>query len=449
MNQYQTFLEGTHQYSEEDLEAGRRALIRGWSTGVEPVHEIFTEAKAALVWDSDGKEYIDCTSQAWSNNIGAGDDRVLAAAWAQMQDLTHLRSNYDSISLLLLSKELAESAPGRLKRVGYCLHGSLAVEMAVKLAVKNRPNSGPLVTLFDGYHGRSLATMGWSWPHTNNDFNSLMPPVVRIQQPYVYRYALKGETPSDMAKRCADILRDTIQRGVNGKPPAFLMEPVQGNGAQLDFPREYYPLVREVCSEENILLIWDEVQTGMGRCGSMWAAEYYGVEPDIIIFGKGVGGGFPLAGIIAHEDLIGFEPGDDAVTFGQFPVSLAAGLAALRVLKEDNLLENCRKIGAYATERLNEISKRHPLIGDVRGPGLNIGIELVRDRLTKEPAAHEAMEVYSRGLRRGVIFGTTRYGGIGNVVKIKPPLCINREQMDTVIGVLDTILTEIEAERRV
>ncbi|NMC13966.1 MAG: aspartate aminotransferase family protein [Chloroflexi bacterium] len=408
---------------------------------------IFTRAKGALVWDSTGKEYIDCTSQAWSNNIGATDDRILAAAWSQMQNLTHLRSNYDSVPLLLLSKELAQSAPGKLKRVGYCLHGSMAVEMAVKIAVKNRPNSGPLITLYDGYHGRSLATMGWSWPHINNDFNSLFPPVVRIPHPYHYRYALPGEKPVQMARRCANILRDTIHYAVNGKPAAFLMEPVQGNGTQLDFPPEYYHYVREICTEENVLLIWDEIQTGMGRCGTMWAAEYYGVEPDIIIFGKGVGGGFPLAGIIAREDLIGFEPGDDALTFGQFPVSLAAGLAALRVLKEDKLLDNCKKMGAYATKLLHEFEKRHPLIGNVRGPGLNIGIELVRDRNTKEPAAHEALQVYSRGLDQGVIFGTTRYGGIGNVVKIKPPLCINQEQMDHVLEVFDQILTEIEEKR--
>jgi len=438
---------GEYSYSEEDLEAGRQALIRGWSSGVEPVKMIFERAKGALIWDASGKEYIDCTSQAWSNNIGAGDERVLEAAYSQMQNLTHLRSNYDSVPLLLLSKELAESAPGKLKRVGYCLHGSMAVEMAVKIAVKNRPNSGPLITLYDGYHGRSLATMGWSWPHINNDFNHLMAPVVRIPHPYYYRHALPGEKPAEMAKRCADILRDTIRYAVNGKPPAFLMEPVQGNGTQLDFPREYYQYVREVCTEENVLLIWDEIQTGMGRCGTMWASEYYGVEPDIIIFGKGIGGGFPLAGIIAREDLIGFEPGDDALTFGQFPISLATGLVALKVLKEDKLLENCQKLGAYATKRLKEMAKRHPLIGDIRGPGLNIGIELVRDRKTKEPAAHEALEVYSRGLDLGVLFGTTRYGGIGNVVKIKPPLCINRDQMDRVIEVFDQILTEIEEKR--
>jgi 4-aminobutyrate aminotransferase-like enzyme len=435
------------EYTEADLQAGRNALMRGWSSGVEPVFKIFVNAQGASLWDSDGNEFIDCTAQAWSNNIGANDPRVIEVAIAQTQDLTHLRSNYDSIPLLLMAKELAASAPGRLKRVSFCLHGSMAIESALKLAVKNRPNSGPLLTLYDGYHGRSVATMAMSWPHVNNDFNGLMPRVVRVPQPYHYRHALPGETPEQMARRCADMLRDTIRYGVNGKPAAFFMEPVQGNGAQLDFPREYYHYVRQVCDEEGVLLVWDEVQTGMGRCGTMWAAEYYGVEPDIIAFGKGVGGGFPLAGIIAREDLIGFEAGDDALTFGQFPVALAAGLMALRVMKEDNLLENCARVGKYASEGLWKLAEKHPLIGDVRGPGLNIGIELVRDRQTKEPAAHEAMEVYRLGLENGVIFGTSRYGGIGNVVKIKPPLCITIDQMDRVLNVFDQILTEIEEKR--
>ena len=143
-------------YTPEDLRAGRSALIRGWSTGVEP-EMILVRARDALIWDAAGNEYIDCTAQAWSNNIGASDTRVLDAAFAQAREITHVRSNYDSVPLLLLAKRIAELAPGDLNRVGFCLHGSLAVEMAMKIAMKNRPGAGPFITLFDGYHGRSLS----------------------------------------------------------------------------------------------------------------------------------------------------------------------------------------------------------------------------------------------------------------------------------------------------
>ncbi|CAM5350355.1 Aspartate aminotransferase family protein OS=Streptomyces antimycoticus OX=68175 GN=SANT12839_004150 PE=3 SV=1 [Streptomyces antimycoticus] len=179
----------------------------------------------------------------------------------------------------------------------------------------------------------------------------------------------------------------------------------------------------------------------------MWAAQHYGMQPDILVFGKGVGGGFPLAGILAHHDLQRFEPGDDQLTFGQFPVAIAAGLATVRAIIEDRLPERATEHGAYATERLLEMQQRHPLIGDVRCPGLMVSIELVTDRATKEPATKEAHQVYLRGLDHGVIFGESRYAGLGNLIKIKPPLDVTHEQLSRALDVLDTVLTEIENGR--
>jgi 4-aminobutyrate aminotransferase-like enzyme len=425
------------------IQAGRRALLQGWSTGAEP-GPIFVKASGALLWDIDGNEYVDCTSQAWSNNIGASHERVVAAVARQAADLTHLRSNYESIPLLELAAKLTDVAPKGLNRVTFCLHGSLAVESAMKVALKNAAMPGPFIALRDGFHGRSLAAMGLSWPHGESRFIPLYPPVIRVPQPYVYRST--GETEDEVVARCVEELRDTIERGANGHPVAFIMEPIQGNGTQLDFPRSYYQAVRRVCDEKEVLLIWDEVQTGFGPTGHMWASDLYEVVPDILVFGKGIGGGLPLAGILVRDGLKGFEAGDDAHTFGQLPLSLAASLAAFEVLEEENLLENCRVMGEYATSRLREMQERHRLIGDVRGPGLLIGIELVKDRETKAPATKEVAEVYRRGMELGVIFGETRYAGLGNVVKIKPPLCVSRDQMDKALDAFDRILTELETE---
>jgi 4-aminobutyrate aminotransferase-like enzyme len=177
----------------------------------------------------------------------------------------------------------------------------------------------------------------------------------------------------------------------------------------------------------------------------MWAADHYDVIPDIIAFGKGAGGGYPLAGVIARDDLTEFAPGDDALTFGQFPVSLAAGIKTLEILTSDGLIDNAAEMGRYATAALRGMQSRHDLIGDVRCPGLLIGVELVKDRQTKEPATAETIEVYERGLEHGVIFGSTRYAGLGNVIKFKPPLCITREEMDRALGVFDQVLTEISS----
>jgi 4-aminobutyrate aminotransferase-like enzyme len=428
-------------FSADDLAAGRDALLSGWSSGSEP-GLVIAKAADALVWDSAGREYIDCTSMAWSNNIGAARPEVVEAAFAQARELSHLRSNFDSIPLLRLAHAMTRNAPGDLRRIGFTLHGSLAVEMAMKLAVLNRPAStGPFLALTDGYHGRSLASMGLGWPHVNHAFDRMFPAVLRVPQPYAYR---SGRSSDEEVDHCVAELRDAIARRATGLPPALIMEPVQGNGTQLDFPDRYYREVREVCDEHDILLIFDEVQTGFGRTGRMWAAEYYGVTPDILVFGKGVGGGFPLAGVLASAKLNGFQPGDDALTFGEFPVSLAAGVAALKVLERDHLLQACADMGKYATGGLLAMRPRHPLIGDIRGPGLLIGIELVRDLKTREPATTETLEVYRRALDLGVIFGTTRYAGLGNVLKIKPPFTITRDQMDHVLDVLDQVLTAIE-----
>lgn len=430
----------------EVLERGRKAMLGGWSVAGKSTNVVITRAQGSKVWDADGNEYVDLTSQAWSNNIGASDPRVIDAAHRQAQQLSHLRSNYDSIPLLRLADRLTAAAPAGLDKVSFSLHGSLAIETAIKLAFKNSDIPGPVLALHDAYHGRSFAGMGLSWPHAERKFDSFIPPVIRVRAPYAYR-APDGVSAEEWAERCAEDLRSAIQAEKTHTPSAFIMEPVQGNGTQADFPRSYYERVREICTQEGVYLIFDEIQTGFGRTGKMWAAEYYGVTPDILAFGKGAGGGYPLAGVLARGDFIGFASGDDALTFGQFPPSLAAGLATLDVIESDGLLENCTQMGAHATARLLEMQERHPLIGDVRGPGLLIGVELVLDRATKEPAYDETQAVYDRGLERGVIFGETKYSRLGNVVKVKPPLSISRDELDSALDAFDAIVTELEQER--
>jgi len=426
-------------YLEGDLADGRAALLSGWSTGSEP-GLVITKASGALVWDAKGNEYIDCTSMAWSNNIGASVPEVVEAAFAQARELSHLRSNFDSVPLLLLAKAMTDAAPGDLKRIGFTLHGSLGVEMAMKLAMANRPqHTGPWLALTDGYHGRSLASMGLGWPHVNHAFDRAFPAVLRVPQPYAYR---SGRSASEEVDYCVAELRDAISRRATGLPPALFMEPIQGNGTQLDFPARYYREVRQVCTSHDILLVFDEVQTGFGRTGQMWAAEYYEVTPDIIVFGKGVGGGFPLAGVLSSTALTGFQPGDEALTFGENPVSLAAGLAALKVLKRDNLMQACAELGAYATRALREMQPRHRLVGDVRGPGLLIGVELVRDRATKEPAKSETFDVLEATRELGMLIGK---GGLdGNTLRIKPPMCITTADVDFALDVFDQAFASVQ-----
>jgi 4-aminobutyrate aminotransferase/4-aminobutyrate aminotransferase/(S)-3-amino-2-methylpropionate transaminase len=427
------------------LEIGRRSLIHD-PAGGDDTKLTLTRARGSLVWDDAGREYIDCTAQAWSNNLGANDPRVVDAAIAQLRDITHARPNFNTVALLELTAKLVEISPGLLNRVGYCLHGSLATEMAMKLAFRNRPDARHLLVLQDGYHGRTLATLAASWPHPGNVFGPIQPRFTRLPHPDPYR-PRPGLDPESETQLCLELTEDIIVKGLDGSVAALMMEPIQGNGGHIEFPASYYTGIRELCDRHGILLIWDEVQTGFGRTGEMFAADHYGVLPDIIAFGKGIGGGFPLAGILAHERLEGFGVADDVVTFGQFPVAMAAALATITAIEDDGLCERARLHGEHATARLREMQTRHPLIGDVRCPGLMVSIELVRDRETKEPARRECQLVYSLGLERGVLFGESRYAGLGNLIKIKPPLDITTEQLDHALDVLDEVLGVIESDQ--
>ncbi len=425
------------------MELGRRSLIHDPIEG-DLSKIMLVRAKGCSVWDDHGREYLDFTSQAWSNNLGANDPRVVKAAIAQLHEITHVRPNFNSIPLLELAAKLREISPGDLNRFGFCLHGSLAAEMAIKLAFKNRFGRQSLIVLQDGYHGRSLTTLAASWPHPNSPFLAIQPRFTRVPHPDPYR-PRKGLTVEADSQLCLQLLEDMINKGVDGGVAAIMLEPILGNGGHVVLPKSFLTGVREICNRYDIVLIWDEIQSGFGRTGRMFAADLYGVVPDIMTFGKGIGGGFPLAGIMASERLTGFSAGEDGLTFGSFPVALAASLATIDAIIGDKLCQNAHDMGAYATERLLKMAERRKLIGDVRGPGLFCSVELVKDRVTKEPTAAAASEVYRRAAQKGVLLGESRYAGLGNLIKIKPPLDVTRAQMKTALDVFDEVLGEIEA----
>lgn len=429
-------------YQTETHARGREALLHE-PAGGDPDKLTLVRALGSLVWDENGKEYIDCTAQAWSNNLGANDSRVIEAAIEQTRQITHARPTFHTPALLELAELLVSIAPEGLDRVGFTLHGSMAVEMALKLALRNRPDARHVAVLHDAYHGRSLTTMAASWPHPGNVFGILQPQFLRLPRPDLYR-PRQGLSTGQDTELSLRLIRDILTKGTEGPVAALIYEPIQGNGGHNEFSARWHQGIREICDEYGIMLIIDEVQTGLGRTGRMWASDYYGIEPDVLVFGKGVGGGFPLAGVLAKKRFAKFLAGDDQLTFGQFPISIAAGLAAVKAIIADDLCSRAAEHGRYATERLLEMQKRHPLIGEVRSPGLMVSIELVRDRVTKEPARTEAHAVFELAQERGVILGESRYGCLGNLIKIKPPLDISREHLSTALDVLDEVLTLVE-----
>lgn len=398
------------------------------------------------VTDIEGKSYLDCTSQAWSLVLGFNHPEVTEAAVAQMRTLAHARAGFPTIPRLLLAKKLAEMSPGRLKRVVNAPTGSLAVEAAMKLAMINRPEAHRFVTFYHAYHGGTLATLAAGWMPTQTPgrfgpgvkFLPFMQGFVRVPNPYCYRCPL-GLAPEACQAACAAILRDTIRRGVDGPVAAVLLEPVQGNGGQIPFPPAFVQEVRRICDEFGILLIFDEIQTGFGRTGTMFAAEWLGVTPDMLVLSKSLGGGIPIAALVADERLKQFEPtGEDVYTFGSNPVAQAAALKVIEILERDRIPERAGKMGALFTQGLLALQRRYPQMGDVRGPGLFIGVEMVKDPVSKEPAPAEAKRIVEEARRRGVILATA--SALPNVLKIKPPLIITEAEVGRVLEVLEDCL---------
>ena len=427
---------GMQEIDKNRLNRGKQALLSCWG---EMSDLIVTGGEGAVFRDIEGKEYIDCTSQAWSLNTGYNNPRVLRAARKQLDKITHIRSTFHSEPQLLLAEKLSDLAPGtgskKLRKVSFSLHGSVATEGAPKLALNMK--NGQIISLFNGYHGRTLASMSLSWPHPNLKLARHMFDVIRVPGAYCYRCSFGMHYPS-CGIECARFIEETIKH--SGPVSALFMEAIQGNGGQITFPPEFHRKVREICDNNNVLLVYDEVQTAFARVPAMFACELYDVVPDIIVYGKGIGGGFPLAGTLSRADLPIFEPGDHGFTFGHFPVSLAAALENLNVIEDDNLLQRCRKLGDLIMGRLRELQESYELIGEIRGEGLMIGIELVKDRIEKTPAVKETQDIARDALDQGVLFGTSKYHGLGNVVKIKPPAVISEEQVERVLQIFTKLL---------
>lgn len=424
------------KYTESDLDSGRKALGGGGVGNVVPI--LVDYGEGALLFDKNGKEYIDCTSQAWSLNIGYSHPKVIQAVEEVLGKHSHIRTSFETVPKLLLSKKLVELAPQNLDQIIYTITGSEANEGALKIAMRNRPGN-TFVSLFDGYHGRTLATLNLSWPHPENRFVAWSAPIVRIPQAYCYRCPLNLTYPQCQIA-CVDLAKMIIEKGSSEPPVALIMEPIQGNGGMIDFPREYYPAIRKMCDDLGMLLIFDEIQTGFGRLGTWFGADLYQTVPDILVIGKALGGGFPLFGVLFSSQLQGLAPGDHSFTFAHFPLSMAAANATIQVLEEEDLLDRAIRMGAIFTSRLRELQDKYELIGDIRGPGLMIGVELVKDRKTKEPAREETSRFITEGIKRGVIFGESKYLGLGNIVKIKPPLVITEEQVYRTLEVFEEII---------
>lgn len=317
----------------------------------------------------------------------------------------------------------------------------------MKVAYKQTQPSRDFLCLYDSYHGTTLGTMGASWVstkthgrlHGGSRFLGLTRPFIRVPNPYCYRCPLNLER-RHCGLACAAMLRLTLERGVAGNAAGLIIEPIQASGGQIILPADYLKAVRDICSDFGVPLIFDEIQT-YARIGRIFAAEYFDVQPDIIVLGKGFGAGLPLAAIIVSDALEGFSPdAEELHTFANNSVAQVAAAKLIEIL-EDGLLEHTARMGEYFRRGLAELQNDFPEIGDVRVAGLHIGVEFVRDQETKAPLDAETKAIRNEGLSLGVIFGLG--GAHANVLKIKPPLIITEAEADEVLEKLREAMTRV------
>jgi 4-aminobutyrate aminotransferase len=407
---------------------------------VQPV--VIEKAQGAIITDIEGKNYIDCFSGIAVTNAGHCNEKVSEAAKAQMDKLVHCCSYvYYSQPTADLAEKLAQITPGRLQKTFFGNGGAEAIEGAMRLA-KQFTGKTEFIGLQASFHGRSYATLSVTGNNARKRRGGpYMVGCTFLPAPYCYRCFFELEYPK-CRLRCARALEDIIRFNTYDSVAGFIAEPLLGEGGIITPPDDYFLEIEKILKKHEILLLVDEVQTGFGRAGKMFGIEHYGVEPDIMMMAKGIADGFPLSGFIAREEIAdSFKPGDHLSTFGGNPVSCAAALANIEFLEEQNLADEALKKGEYLKDQLERLKAKHKLIGEVRGKGLMIGIELVRDHVSKTPASDEGKKIREICLENGVLLG---FGGIyANVLRIQPPLVISQEQMEEVVKVLEMAFSKI------
>jgi 4-aminobutyrate aminotransferase len=385
----------------------------------------------AVIEDVDGNRFLDFTAGIAVCSTGHCHPRVVAAIQQQAAKLLHMSgTDFYYAPQGELARKLAEIAPGSgAKRVFFTNSGAESVEAAFKLA---RYNTGRqhMLAFFGAFHGRTMGALSLTGSKVvqRRGFAPLIPLVSHVDYPNEYR----GSGWADSLGQITDLFKRTV---APQEVAAIIVEPIQGEGGYIVPPPEFHRELRKLCDQHGILLIADEVQSGMGRTGKMFAMQHWGVEPDIVCLAKGIASGMPLGAIIAKEKIMDWGPGSHASTFGGNPVSCVAALETIKLL-EEGLIDNARTTGDHLKRRLTELMGRHKLIGDVRGLGLMIGVELVRDRQTKEAASTERDEIVQACFRRGLLM----LGCGVNTLRFCPPLVVTPEQCDTAIAILDDVL---------
>src|SRR5436305_178377 len=397
------------------------------------------------VEDVDGNEFLDFSAGIAVTSTGHCHPEVVAAIQKQAAELIHISgTDFYYESMITLADRLSKVAPMKgPHKVYYGNSGTEAVEAAMKLA-RYHTKRDYIVAFLGAFHGRTMGALSLtaSKPQQRRRFSPLVPGVTHIRYPDVYRGLEGGAQDAEkFALGCARFIEEKLFKTTLAaeEVAAIFVEPVQGEGGYVVAPTVFMQELRKICDRHGIMLVVDEVQSGIGRTGKWFAVEHTGVEPDMVCMAKGIASGMPLGVTMTKAEVMDWIPGSHASTFGGNPVCIAAALATLDVVEKEHLIENSAQVGAHMLKRMAEWPSKLKLVGDVRGRGLMIGVDIVKDKATKEYGAAERDRIVEMAFERGVLF----LGCGPSTVRICPPLVVTRDEADVAVDVLEECIREV------
>ncbi len=395
-----------------------------------------TKGKGVYVWADNGKRYLDGAAATFNLSLGYSNEEIIEAAIEQMHKIIHQTSTYMSEPIVRLIDELAKITPPHLNKIHVKISGgSTANEGAIKMAQFKNKKSG-VISLFRSHVGQTIYTTNLSGLGFRREpFNNLSNAgIVHVPPAYCYR-CFYEKHPNTCNVLCARRVEEFIKYACNGNVSAMILEPILGNGDNIVPPREYMVKLRELADKYDFALIFDEIQTGIGRTGEMFAANYFNVEPDILTISKGLGGtGFQISAIAVNDKYAGMDAHFHSFTYGANSMAAAAACKTIEIIQRDNILDNVKVVGNYILARMGEIMRKHKIIGDVRGVGLMIGFELVDEDGAE--ASEMTQRLQSLLFENGLILRSSRYGQ-GNVLKIRPALNISMTEAKELCDIIE------------
>ncbi|MEM4726758.1 MAG: aspartate aminotransferase family protein [Candidatus Bathyarchaeia archaeon] len=431
----------------EVVERDRRIISQASRLAYYPL--VVSRAEGAKIWDADGNEYIDFLSGAAVTNIGHCHPEVVKAIESQARRFIHNTLGYSYYELpVILAERLASLTPGGFrKRVAFGLSGSDANDGAIKLA-RSATGRQKILSYLGSYHGTTYGalTLSAASPNMKRRLGPLLPEVYHIPYPDCYRCPFGLRHPG-CGLHCIEYMKELLRLLI---PPeevaALILEPIQGDAGIVIPPQDFWREVKKLCEEYGILFIDEEVQTGFCRTGRWFAIEHWGVEPDAVLVAKPIASGLPMSAIISKSELMEqWSAPAHLFTTEANPVACAAAIATLDVMERERLYERAARFGGLVIKRLEEMKESFEMIGEVRGKGLLMGVDLVKDRGTREPARAEALKVCWRAWEKGLVM--ISFGRFGNVLRIAPPLTIGDEELEKALNILEGSIEDVTKGR--